>query len=92
MKASFHRTSFALDHATVERLQRLARRWNVSQAEVVRRAVRAAADQADAEGDSVAERLETYRAGDRLAPEAADAYLSRVREDRSDWIRGHDSP
>lgn len=92
MVKSLHRTSFALDHATVERLQRLARRWNVSQAEVVRRAVRAAADQADAEGDSVSERLDQYRAGNRLASEEADAYLSRVREDRSEWTRAHGSP
>lgn len=92
MTGSLHRTSFALDHATVERLQRLARRWDVSQAEVVRRAVRAAADQADAEGESLAGRLDQYRAGNRLSTEEADAYLSRVREDRSEWTRAHDSP
>ncbi|MFP4377234.1 MAG: ribbon-helix-helix protein, CopG family [Spirochaetales bacterium] len=92
MTSSLHRTSFALDHATVERLQRLARRWNVSQAEVVRRAVRAAADQADAEGESVAERLDRYRTANGLGSEEADAYLSRVREERADWTRDHDSP
>ena len=32
-----HRTTFALDEATAQRLRRSAGRWNVSQAEVVRR-------------------------------------------------------
>lgn len=85
-----HRTSFALDEATAERLRRLARRWKVSQAEVVRRAVRAADERA--ESDAVAERLERYRAGHRLAREDADAYLARVGRDRAEWSRGHDSP
>jgi predicted transcriptional regulator len=34
-----HRTTFALDETTANRLKRLAARWNVSQAEVVRRSV-----------------------------------------------------
>ena len=34
-----HRTTFALDEATAQRLKRLATRWRVSQAEVVRRSV-----------------------------------------------------
>jgi len=34
-----HRTTFALDGATAQRLKRLAARWRVSQAEVVRRSL-----------------------------------------------------
>jgi hypothetical protein len=34
-----HRTSFALDELTAQRNKRLATRWNVSQAEVVRRSL-----------------------------------------------------
>lgn len=83
------RTSFALDNDTADRLRRLSRRWNVSQAEVVRRAVKIAADQADAEGLSVAERLEAYRAARRLDPRVADRYLERVSRDRAEWGR-HD--
>ena len=40
-----HRTTFSLDDETVEALRRLAGLWNTSQAGVIRRAVRAAAEQ-----------------------------------------------
>ena len=39
MAVMTHRTTFTLDAATIRRLKRLASRWNVSQAEVIRRAV-----------------------------------------------------
>ena len=39
MSKMTHRTTFALDEATAQRLKRLAARWDVSQAEVVRRSV-----------------------------------------------------
>lgn len=41
-----HRTTFSLDDDTVESLRRLAALWGTSQAGVIRRAVRAAAEQA----------------------------------------------
>lgn len=87
MQKTKHRTSFALDDATAERLQRLARRWNVSQAEVVRRAVKLAADKTAAEGGAVAEQLFEYRKSNRITRTAADAYLKKVAEDRADWGR-----
>lgn len=89
MSITKNRTSFALDDDTADRLRRLARRWKVSQAEVVRRAVKIAEDQADAEGLSVAERLEAYRSARRLDPRAADRYLDLVARDRAEWRR-HD--
>jgi predicted transcriptional regulator len=39
MAVMTHRTTFSLDAETMRRLKRLAARWQVSQAEVVRRAV-----------------------------------------------------
>ena len=39
MATMIHRTTFALDSDTVRRLKKLASRWQVSQAEVVRRAL-----------------------------------------------------
>lgn len=83
------RTSFALDSDTADRLRRLSRRWKVSQAEVVRRAVKIAEEHADAEGLSVAERLEAYRAARRVEPREADRYLEQVARDRVEWGR-HD--
>lgn len=41
-----HRSTYALDRPTALRIRELARRWNVSQAEVIRRSVRLAATQA----------------------------------------------
>ena len=89
MQLTKHRTSFALDDATAERLQRLARRWNVSQAEVVRRAVKLAADKMATEGGSVGEQLLEYRRRSRITRDAADAYLKRVAKDRANWGRDH---
>ena len=39
MATMTHRTTFALDDMTAQRLRRLAARWQVSQAEVVRRSL-----------------------------------------------------
>ena len=87
MSISKHRTSFALDEATVERLKRLAGRWGVSQAEVVRRAVRIAAERSDEKAASVHERLQSYQASRRIDPERADVFLKQVNNDRARWSR-----
>lgn len=39
------RSTYALDEQSIRNIKRLARAWGVSQAEVIRRAVRLAADQ-----------------------------------------------
>ncbi|HKJ84598.1 MAG TPA: ribbon-helix-helix protein, CopG family [Spirochaetia bacterium] len=91
MQITKHRTSFALDEDTADRLQRLARRWRVSKAEVVRRAVKIAEDHADEQAHSVAERLDAYRAARRIDAAEADRYLDQVSHDRADWARRHDS-
>ena len=85
MNASKHRTSFALDEITIDRIRRLARRWGASQAEVVRRAVKIAADQSESESEAVQERLQEYRRSQRLDRETADTYLKQVGDDRSRW-------
>ena len=85
MSFSKHRTSFALDEQTMERLRRLSARWNVSQAEVVRRAVEIAENQDRNAGSEVREQLQSYRASGRMKPDEADAYLAEVREDRRQW-------
>ena len=42
-----HRTTFSLDSETIEAVRRLAELWRTSQAGVIRRAVRVAAEQAE---------------------------------------------
>lgn len=85
MLSSKHRTSFALDPETIDRLRRLSARWQVSQAEVVRRAIEIAENQDRDEGIEVREQLQSYRASGRMKPDEADAYLEEVREDRRQW-------
>jgi hypothetical protein len=81
MSNTKHRTSFALDEATAVRLKRLAQRWKVSQAEVVRRAVKLA------EETTVQQQLQEYRKRNRLSRDAADSYLKQVSENRANWGR-----
>lgn len=81
------RTTFTLDEATIDRLKRLARRWKVSQAEVVRRSIEQA-DAADLEQrEAVSERIAAYHKAGGLHPSRADAYLQEVAEARADWGR-----
>lgn len=81
-----HRTTFALDAATAARLKRLAARWRVSQAEVVRRAVAQAEAQPAAEPhDPVAMLSALHGSGQGLDRKAADAWLAEVRDDRKRW-------
>jgi len=78
------RSTFAFDAATIRSIRSLARRWRVSQAEAVRRAVAAAEDPSSAPGDPF-ERLAAHRAAGGLSPERAGAYLAAVRRDRAQW-------
>lgn len=71
------RTSFALGGETISAIRRLSRWWGVSQAEVVRRAVKRAAEQEESEELSVKEHLEhlpgrkpPYGSPDQRVPEA----------------------
>lgn len=80
-----HRTTFALDDTTAQRLKRLATRWQVSQAEVVRRSVEQA-EKADAPGkpDPIA-MLRAFHAKGGLDPSRAEKWLQEIREDRKRW-------
>jgi predicted transcriptional regulator len=81
-----HRTTFALDEETAQRLKRLAKDWKVSQAEVVRRAVlEAERSPRPAPGDAIEALRELHRSGGGLVREVADQYLAEVREDRKRW-------
>lgn len=65
------RASYALDEPTAARIRRLAARWRVSQAEVIRRAVREAADAELPAPLTPAEVVARYRSG--ALPRAAKA-------------------
>jgi Arc/MetJ-type ribon-helix-helix transcriptional regulator len=86
MRAMTHRTTFALDETTAQRLRILAARWRVSQAEVVRRSVEQA-EKADAPArpNPVEMLRQLHERGGGLDPAKADAYLAEVYEDRKRW-------
>ena len=86
MASMKHRTSFALDETTTRRLKKLAARWNVSQAEVVRRSVEQAERGSGSETrDPVAQLRRLHENGGGLRPEKAEEWISEIREDRKHW-------
>ena len=83
------RTTFALDYETIQRLKHLAARWQVSQAEVVRRAVAQAEAQPEAQiSDPVAMLRHLQESGQDLDSKKAEAYLAQVYADRKRWRGG----
>lgn len=81
-----HRTTFALDQATAQRLKRLASRWNVSQAEVVRRSLERAEQQTDAATPNpiaLLRRLHEKQGG--IPPDRASNWIAEIREHRKHW-------
>ncbi len=81
-----HRTTFALDDATAQRLKRLAIRWNVSQAEVVRRAV-AHSEQAEepSKPDPISMLRRLHESGGGIDPARAEKWMAEIRENRKHW-------
>ncbi len=80
-----YRTTFALDQETAGRLRRLSVAWQVSQAEVVRRAL-AMAETSGLRGKDAASLLrKLHESGEGLVRESAEDYLSAVRADRQQW-------
>lgn len=80
-----HRTTFAFDGETVRRLKTLALRWQVSQAEVVRRALSNAENLPATQPPDVLANLKSYHAASTLEISKADAYLAQARADRKRW-------
>ncbi len=85
MKEMTHRTTFALDQGTARRLKRLATAWQVSQAEVVRRAVALAEESDHSEPDPAAMLRALHQSGKGLVREQAEQYLTEVSADRKNW-------
>ncbi len=86
MPTMTHRTTFALDEATAQRLKRLAARWNVSQAEVVRRSVEQAENSKQTENPDPSAMLRAlFASGGGLDLEKGNAYIAEVYEDRKHW-------
>lgn len=87
MAGMTHRTTFSLDRLTAKRLRRLSKLWQVSQAEVVRRAVAQAEEAANAAArpDPIAMLRDLHARGEGLPVRDATAYLAAVRQERETW-------
>ncbi len=85
MKTMTHRTTFALDQETAGRLRRLSAAWQVSQAEVVRRALAMAETSGPRSEDASSLLRELHDSGGGLVRESAENYLSAIRADRKQW-------
>ena len=86
MATMTHRTTFALDDTTATRLKLLAARWQVSQAEVVRRSLEQADKLTESrKTDPIAMLRRLHEKGGGLDPAKAEAYLAEVYEDRKHW-------
>jgi predicted transcriptional regulator len=81
MAVTVIRTTYALDEETVRRLDGLARQWNVSKSEALRRAIRAA-DAASTGRDDRLKALDELQASMRLTRGRAQAWAREVRAER----------
>ena len=81
-----YRTTFALDEVARKRIMRLAKKWQVSQAEVIRRSLEKAETMENLiEPDPLA-MLESLAAkGELMAREDAQAYLNENQQNRKEW-------
>jgi Ribbon-helix-helix protein, copG family len=90
MSYSLTRTSMALDASTIQALKDLSEKWQISKAEVIRRAVRQLKQQADREEQtpSPLEALDWLQNGGGLVAEEAAGFRAEVtagREARKFW-------
>ena len=81
-----YRTTFALDEVARKRIQRLSKKWQVSQAEVIRRSLEKAETMEDLiEPDPLAMLDSLTAKGQLMTREEASAYLKENRKNRKEW-------
>ena len=84
------KSTYSLDPETVRALEALARRWNVSKSEVIRRAVREAENGTARSSPDATKRLEAFDALQRslnLDERTARRWMKQVRDERKAWTR-----
>lgn len=84
MTYSLTRTSMALDHGTLLALKELAKRWQVSKAEVMRRAVKRAKQDADNETSlpKPESALDWLQNGGGLTVQEAESFREEMQAER----------
>ena len=84
------RSTYSLDVETMGRIEQLARRWNVSKSEVLRRAVRMA-DEQSAVSDRLAA-LKELQASMQLTPQQVEDWIAEVRAERDAHVMAWEKP
>lgn len=82
MAVSTIKTTYSLDVETVRTLERMARKWKVSKSEALRRAIRIAAAQPEAERLSPVQALDALQTSLDLDAEGAARWERRVAAER----------
>lgn len=77
------KSTYSFDPETHRTLEELARRWQVSRSEALRRAIRMAAREAIPPGEDAVSALEQLQQSLGLAPEAASRWEEQVRAERA---------
>ena len=80
-----HRTTFSLDEASAQRLKRLAARWRISQAEVVRRSLEQAEQAEESPKPDRLSLLKAYHAKGGMDRARADQWIKEINEGRKLW-------
>ena len=79
------RTTFSLDSKTIDRIKHLASHWGVSQAEVVRRAIKRTERGIFEAEENILRKLREYHAEGGIAREEAEDYLKDAYKGRESW-------
>ena len=85
------KTTYALDVETVRTLEDLARKWNVSKSEALRRAIRALSAQAPTEGLTPIAALDRLQRKLGLTPRGAARWAAAARRERQERSRKHEA-
>jgi len=85
------KTTYALDVETVRTLEDLARRWNVSKSEALRRAIRASSTQALPEHLTATQALDRVQRSLALTARSAAGWAAAVRAERRERSRRHEA-
>ena len=85
------KTTYALDVDTMRTLEELARRWNVSKSEALRRAIRAASARTPSEGLTPVQALDRLQRSLGLTPRRAARWAAAARAERKERSRRHEA-
>ena len=88
MATAMIKSTYCLDLETARLLDEMAREWEVSKSEALRRAIRASADRSPPEKDTALEALDHLQASLHLSPEAAADWSRSVRLERREFAAG----